>query len=190
MSGFQRSVARELCTLRRKLDQANRRIANMFLDGKVQPGSQDAEARTVRLILGQDAQGSDILSPPVRWQQPGAGTFKVHATPADNEQMSLLSPSGTIGAQSKAVWGTYDDDHAAPSDLTDNGVIELGASRIELKDGLLSLSNGDLRVEIGNGEIVTFGKTRLNNGTKKIHRKGDLDTGGDAAVGSAAAVYA
>ncbi len=124
--------------LRRKVDQANRRIANVLLDGKVKPGSQDAEARTVRLILGQDADGNDILSPPVRWQQPGAGTFKIHATPADNEQMSLLSPSGTIGAQSKAIWGTYDDDHEAPSNLTDNGLIELGASCIELRDELLS----------------------------------------------------
>ena len=185
-----REIARELRTLRRQVDGINRRLAQAVLSGKVKPGSQDGAKRTLRLVLGEDADGKEVLSPPVRWQQPGAGTFKMHATPADNEQMTMISPSGTIGTNSMAVWGTFDDNHAAPSDRTDDGVIELGASRIDMRDDALVLTNGGVRIELGGGEIVTHGRTRLNDGSKKVHRKDDLDDAGDKAVDGADEVYA
>ena len=68
-----RDTVRELRILRRQVDQLNRRAASTVLKGKVAPGSQDGKARTLRLVLGTDETGQPILSPPVKWQQPGAG---------------------------------------------------------------------------------------------------------------------
>ena len=84
------------------------------------------DKRTVRLVLGKTADGQEVLSPPVRWQGTGAGAFKMHATPADNEQMVLHSPSGTIGNGSMAHWGTYDQDNPPPSKNKDEVVLEYG----------------------------------------------------------------
>ncbi|SOC26825.1 phage baseplate protein [Stappia indica] len=127
-------VAIELRTLRRQLHQLSGRLARHTLMGKVHPGSQDLQARTVQLELGIDDDGAPILSPPVRWQEPGAGRLKVHAVPADNEQMMLHSPSGTIGTASLAVWATYDDDNGPPSDKDDEAVWTFGDDvRVELR---------------------------------------------------------
>jgi phage baseplate assembly protein gpV len=126
-------AARELRTLRRQLIQTNGRLARMVLPGKVKPGSQDMDNRTVRLVLGTDEDGSEILSPPVRWPEPGAGRLQVHSVPADNEQMDLQSPSGTIGTTSKAIWATYDEDNPPPSQEADEAVVTFGESTVRLK---------------------------------------------------------
>jgi len=126
-------AARELRTLRRQLIQTNGRLARMVLPGKVKPGSQDMESRTVRLILGMGEDGSEILSPPVRWPEPGAGRLQVHSVPADNEQMDLQSPSGTIGTSSKAIWATYDEDNPPPSQAADEAVVTFGETTVRLK---------------------------------------------------------
>ena len=144
-------VAFELRRLHRKVSQADRRVSLVNLSGKVKPGSQDMEKRTVRLKIGKTADGKDILSPPVRWQQPGAGNLKVHAVPKDDEQMDLTSPSGTIGAGSKAVWGTYDDDNKPPSKSKDEAVLQFGdddKSKVTLGKEKLTSQYGDATSEV------------------------------------------
>lgn len=136
-------VAGELRRLHRKCAQLDRRLALVDLTGKVKPGSQDMEKRTVRLVLGKTADGKEILSPPVRWQATGAGALKVHATPKDGEQMTLHSASGTIGGSSLAHWGTYDKDNAPPSKSKDEVVMEFGKGRITFKKDTLDMSFGD-----------------------------------------------
>ena len=167
-TGLPRSlVASELRILHRKVHQAEGRLARTVLTGKVKPGSQDLGTRTVRLVLGTNDQGEEILSPPVRWQQPGAGTFKVHATPADHEQMTLLSPSGTIGEGSEAVWGTYDDDHAPPSREADEAVLTFGDTRLTFRDAEARVSSPTVIVE---SEDVQLGAA----GGDPVARVGDL----------------
>ncbi|MGX1100253.1 phage baseplate protein [Amorphus sp. MBR-141] len=167
-SGTTRSlVASELRTLHRKVHQAEGRLARSVLTGKVQPGSQDLAKRTVRLVLGRNDDGEDILSPPVRWQEPGAGTFKVHAVPADHEQMTLLSPSGTIGDGSEAVWGTYDDDHAPPSSAGDEAVLTFGDTRLTFRGDQARVSSPTVIVE---SEDIQLGA----DGGKPVARIGDL----------------
>ena len=83
-------VARELRQLRRENVRLHRRIALSKLPGKVKPGSQDMKTRTVRLVIGKTSDGQEILSPPVRWAQQGAGRLKLHSVPNDNEQMFHL----------------------------------------------------------------------------------------------------
>lgn len=161
-------VAQELRVIRRQLNQANRRIAMSNLQGKVKPGSQDMEKRTVRLILGKTEDGDEILSPPVRWPQNGSGRLKLHSVPADNEQMDLRSPSGTIGEASKAEWSTYDDDNQAPSDKANEAVIQFedGSKLVIQKEGS-RLTTDNFHVDAGN---ITLG----GEGGEKVARVGDM----------------
>ncbi|WP_319775493.1 phage baseplate protein [Breoghania sp.] len=139
-------LASEFRTLRRHLNQTAGRIARQQITGKVHPGSQDLKARTIRLELGIDAKGKPILSPPVRWQEPAAGSFRVHSVPADNEQMVLTSPSGSVGTASLAVRATYDNDTSPPSQSAGEGVLRVGSSRIVMKDGEMTISADHLKL--------------------------------------------
>jgi phage baseplate assembly protein gpV len=165
-------VASELRIVRRQLAKANRRIALASLSGKVKPGSQDMEKRTVRLVLGVDRDGNEILSPHVRWKQQGAGRLKLHSVPADNEQMVLRSASGTVGEGSEADWSTYDDDNAAPSDKDTEAVIEFeGGTRLTIEKDTNRVSTKNLHFD---ADTVTLG----GEGGKQVARIGDMVTVG------------
>src|SRR5690606_667712 len=132
--------------------------------------------------VGTSADGRPIFGPWSRWQEATAGKARWHAEPDMDEQMVLWSQSGTVGAQSMAVPSTYDKDHDAPSQSSDTAVFTCGSGRIELGPGGIRLV-GD--------EIVAVGEVHLGGeGGELLHRKGDLDSDGDTAVGSASRVYA
>ena len=161
-------TAFEIARLHRKHAQVDRRLGLVDLGGKVKPGSQDMDKRTVVLILGKTADGKDVEGPPIRWQATGAGALKMHATPADNEQMTMHSPSGTIGSGSLAHWGTYDQDHPPPSTSKDEAVLQFGDGSITIgKDNLkisygsdvyVELTKTDAIVRVGSGGTVKLGK--------------------------------
>lgn len=113
-----------------RTEAAERRLAQTVLRGKV--AETDSEKRRIRLKLGVSAEGKDVLSPWLPWQEAGVGALSIHGEPAIGEQMIMLSPSGTIGAGSIALRGSYDRDHAAPSKSSDTAVIAAGKGRIEL----------------------------------------------------------
>lgn len=172
--------ASEIRRLHKKVAAADRRIAVMLLPGKV--AEVDPERRMLRLRIGRTSAGEDILGPWSRWQEPAAGGMSVHSEPAIGEQMLLSSQSGTVCAASIAVPGTYDKDHQAPSKSSDTAVFERGGSRIEL---------GPQGVRLVGARIITDGETHLGGeGGQLLHRKGDTDSAGDVAVGSASRVYA
>ena len=161
-------VASELRRLHRKHQQTDRRTSLVDIPGKVKPGSQDMEKRTVILVIGKTRDGQDVLSPPVRWQAIGAGALKMHATPADDEQLTLHSPSGTVGNGSMAHWGTYDDDNKPPSQSKDESVMEFGKNKLTFgKDSLklqfgddvyVELTKDDALVRVGSSGTVKLGK--------------------------------
>ena len=161
-------AAFEIARLHRKHAQVDRRLGLVDIGGKVKPGSQDMQKRTVVLVLGQGADGKDVESPPVRWQATGAGGLKMHAAPADNEQMTLHSPSGTIGTGSLAHWGTYDQDNPPPSQSKDESVLEFGKGKIVLGKDNITISFGDdvrivldeknALVRVGDSGVVKLGK--------------------------------
>ncbi|WP_150526277.1 phage baseplate assembly protein V [Roseibium sediminis] len=159
-------TARELRTLRRLLAQAESRMARMHMTGKVHPGSQDMKARTIRLELGETTDGKPILSPPVRWANPGNGRLKIHSAPGDNEQMTLFNPSGTIGQNSLAQYATYDDDNPPPSDQIDETVIKYGDTVIVLKGDEARVKSGKVIIE---SDDVNLG----GDGGKRVARIGD-----------------
>ena len=78
----------------------------------------------------------------------------------------------------------YKLEHAnpRPHDKAGEGVITVGNTRIQF--------TGD-RVTITSPTIVLEGDVHLGGeGGQLVHRKGDVDSDGDAAVGSATKVYA
>lgn len=156
-------VASTFRRLNRRIERVNRRLATVDLPGKVIAGSQDYATRTLRLDLGRSADGRVIKGPMIGWQQPGAGTLKVHAPPKDDEQMRLRSPSGTVGTGSLADWSTYDDDNAPPSTSGEEAVLEFGgASRITMRSDEMVLKLGAASVTIRDSEIVAeIGATAL-----------------------------
>lgn len=193
-------VADSIRLLSRQLAQANRRLALVDLTGKVKAGSQDMDARTVRLVLGKTADGKEILSAPVRWDTAGAGRLKTHQAPKDDEQMSLHSPSGVVGPTSLARFSTYDKDNKPPSKSKDEAVLQFDehASVTFGKDSLtfsyddakISLSKSTIKVALGDSsgfevskdELKMLGKFRAKNGSRPAHYKGGLDSRGDSAV--------
>lgn len=158
-------TASEIRRLARKIVQLDRRLALASLPGKVKPGSQDYEQRVLRLVIGTTSDGKDILSPLTRWNEPGAGNLKIHSPPADNEQMTLDSPSGAVGTGSQAKWATYDDDNRSPSQSGEEHVIEfMGKARITLKADLIRLDlAGESLVEMTPDGIDLVGKRIREN---------------------------
>lgn len=159
-------LAFELRTMRRLLRRAEGRLARQVLRGKVHPGSQDMETRTIRLELGTDPEGNPILSPPVKWSAPGVGRMKLHSVPADNEQMILVTPSGTIGTASIAFAGSFDDDNYPPSESEGEVVVTFGDTRLELRGDDALVKSAKVIVE---SEDVHLG----GDDGKRIARVGD-----------------
>ena len=190
-------VAHELRRLHRKHAQIARRASLVDITGKVKPRSQDMEKRPLRLVIGKSADGKEILSAPSRWDQQGAGSFKMHACPKDSEQMKLHSPSGSIGPTSLARWGTYDKDNQPPSKKKDEAVMELGEARITFGpkditfafgDAKLVLAKDKISLGIGDGieitkeELKMLIRLRAKGGSRPAHFKGGKDSGGDTAM--------
>lgn len=155
--------------LRRQLARtqaAERRLAETIIYGKVV--AKDAGTRRVRLKVGTSAAGDDVLSPWLRWQEAGVGSLSIHSEPAEGEQMIMLSPSGTIGAGSIAMRGSYDRDHAAPSTSSDTAVIAAGAGRIELgPNGIDLIGNVRMSKGVVEHEDVNIGKDHKHTEVKR-----------------------
>lgn len=158
------SLVREIRVLTRRLVETERRMAQMIMPGRV--AKVDHDNRRLRLEIGKAADGSTILSPWVRWPEASTGTLKVHVPPPLGAPMTLLSPSGTVGAGSVAQWGAYTDADEAPSKASDAAVLAFGdtvitikGDRAEIATARLSIK-GDVDIE---GDITTTGSI-LNNG--------------------------
>lgn len=154
-------TAIELRRLRQALDRAEHRLAMSDIPGKVK--EVDADKRTLRLMIGKTSDGQEILSPPIRWQESGAGGMKVHSQPAVGEQMTMRSTSGTVGAGSIAHPATYDKDHEAPSKSTNTSVLERDGVVIEFGDGKVKITGA---LEITGASVTHNGH---NIGDSHVH---------------------
>lgn len=144
-------MIRAIRTLTRRVVENERRLAQMIMPGEV--AEVDHAARRLRLKLGETAAGSPILSPWVRWAEAGNSALKVHSPPTVGTLMTLLSPSGTVGAGSTAHWSTYTDDHKAPSDAGDEAVIEFGPTRITFGAAGVVIESGTITLK-GDVDVV------------------------------------
>lgn len=164
-------VALEFRRQMARLEAAERRMSMVVLTGKVGPVS--ADKRRLRLKLGKNSKGEDVLGPWIRWQEAGVGALSIHSEPSEGEQMLMISTSGTVGAGSIALPAAFDQDNPSPSKVSDATLFVRGDTRIEMKgDSLLLSSNGVTAKLSSNGLQIDGGfvtHNQKNIGSGHIH---------------------
>lgn len=173
------TLAEQIADLYGRIADLERRIANRTRTGTV--AEVDPAKGLARIKLGEDDDGQPFLSPWLPWKEPAMGAIKWHTPPSVGEQVKVTSESGEI-TDGIIDFSIPSDQNARPSDKGDEHVRQHGSTKIIEKDG---------RVEIDATVIVLKGTVHLGGeGGKLVHRKDDIDSGGDLAVGSASKVYA
>ncbi|SOC27646.1 phage baseplate protein [Stappia indica] len=180
------TISRELRILYKEIDGLNRRLAASHMTGKVVEISGDKVR--LELMPADSRTGKAFLSPWVQVQESagdGVGGYSTHVPVAIGETMRLLSPHGEIGPQSLAVRDGYTTDNPRPTDEDQRLVIKHGNTRLIMDGETVELGVGDAAIKISAAEILTTTRTRLANGSRKVHFVGGLDDGGDVALDGA-----
>lgn len=169
-----------------RLAELERRVANIIRDGIIAETDHARDHYRVRL----DGENGEMLSPWIARGDEDAGVGSTHRPMKKGQQVRLLSRDGEIGAGTSLVYpGSYRDQFPQPSQDGEAFVTKLGAAVITQKGDSVEIKVGDTRLLITGTEIVTYGKTRLDNGNRKVHYVGGKDSDGDVAVDGAAQVF-
>ncbi|QCI65623.1 phage baseplate assembly protein V [Phreatobacter stygius] len=124
------------------------------------------------------------------WNTPNAGGGKVYSAPDIGSQVNTLQDGR--GEDGIILGSRYSEVDTPPT--TDGGLIKLKYAGIDIEinkaSGAMSIqSAGTVRIKAA--KIILEGEVDLGGeGGQLLHRKGDQDSGGDAAVGSATKVRA
>lgn len=181
MSRAEREVVRLVRQMSFRLTELERAQANVLRPGKVL--AVDHDKKLVQVDTG-------IEPAPWRPWLDHSGSLREWKPPVVGQKVMMFSPSGDI-ANGFVLAGGFSDQFPAPHDKAgEYRLAEVGNAAIDIKDGEIVLTVGGKRVVITADEIVTYGKTRLNNGTARIHRMGDTDTDGDTMLGGADDAFA
>lgn len=178
-------VATELRLIRRELAWVNRRVALSRLPGKVLEVKEEKNDWRVRLDLGEDpSTGEKVESPFVRVQPASAGALKIKVKPTVGEQMYLNSASGTVGADSVAMWGAFDDEHPAP-DGGEDVVIERGKTRLSITEEAFEAVQDNVRLRLSGGKalIVVDGAEFEVSGGEIRSKAGKIIADGEVKLG-------
>jgi phage baseplate assembly protein V len=172
----------ELRDLIGRVTELERRLANIILDGVIAETDHSRDHYRVR-INGETGQ---LLSPWIARGDEDAGVGSTHRPMAPGQQVRVISRDGELGAGTSLVYpGSYRDRFPQPSQNGEAFVTRLGDAVITMKAEAIELTVGSTRLQITADEIVTFGKTRLNDGGRAVHYVGGRDTDGDRAVDGA-----
>ncbi|NJL32991.1 MAG: hypothetical protein HC893_02990 [Chloroflexaceae bacterium] len=148
-----RRLIEKLRAIEKRLVEVDQRLARVVLHGKVSDLRQQGGDWQVRLEIGRDPETDAVVKSPWVPVQPAAsGALKIKVKPTVGERMTMLSPSGTVGTGSWAIRGPFDDDHPPPAGDEDV-VLEVGATRIIARDGLIALKVGATEIEMTDGAI-------------------------------------
>jgi phage baseplate assembly protein gpV len=181
-----------------RLTELERRVRNMVRHVEVVEDPVDGLVETVDKGGGD---GKDLPMPPLPWAEVGSprqgGNGTTWRPPKKGQKMVLFSPSGNLG-EGILFPAAFSNDCAAPSNSADEHVETIGDVRTTMKNGSHKTEVGGASVEVTPGkitiecgEIVLKGNVHLGDeGGQLVHRKGDDDSDGDVAVGSASKVYA
>lgn len=155
------AIISTLRDLQADIHEHNRRIAGAEVKGKVK--EVDVKKHMARIIIGQDADGNEVLSPWLPYRQT-AGALKIKSDPSVGQVMAIRSEGGDLEQGTlDAFW--FNEDNAAPSDTEGEHVLTLGDVRVTLTDSGISVKVGGTTVTIsGDGLDVDGGHVR-NDGT-------------------------
>ncbi|TCN31628.1 phage baseplate assembly protein gpV [Shinella granuli] len=161
-----------------RIADTERRNNNRRRTGTIAEGPDDKGRYRVELSR---QGGVPYLSPWIRARTVGAGAVKMDVIYAVGEQVDVVSESGDL-TDARIDFGTYSDDNAR-----ENG--ENVPLRLKVGDSVIEVSGGGITLKAS--KIVLDGEVHLGGeGGQLLHRKGDADSDGDTAVGSASRVYA
>lgn len=171
------SFLARLVEAERKIAELDRRGRNRKRTGVV---SAVDTAKGLARVKFMDGEQGAFLSPWMPWKEIASGGIKSHIPPTVGEQVDVVSESGDL-TDAVIDMSTPSNANPRPHDGPE-AVITMGGSRITI--------GGD-GVTIRAGKIVLDGEVHLGGeGGELVHRKGDFDSAGDAADGSASRVYA
>jgi phage baseplate assembly protein gpV len=178
--GRKKRMAEDFERLIFRLAELERRVRNIVRYGRV--AEVDAAKGRVKVIdeeLG-GGEGKSITTDWLPWAEIG-GAFKTWTPPSVGQQVAVISPSGNLG-QGLVLPNAFSEQFPPPSDKGDEHVMTVGETRITVK--------GD-EVRFSSPKIVFEGDTHLGGeGGEPVHRRGDKDSDGDAAVEHASKVWA
>lgn len=162
-----------------RLQEQNRRLAGLEQRGKIPSGGVDAEKKKVRIVLGKDSDGEDVLSPWVPVKQV-AGALKLHSLPSEGQVMVIRSETGDM-EQGVAEPYHWSDSNTSPSDKADEHVLTFGDVTVTIKsDSILIAVGGTTWKLSAEGFDQTGGTIRHDEIViDKTHRHTEVEKGGD-----------
>lgn len=172
-----RTLPEQVADLYRRLAEVERRNRNRKRTGKI--AEIDFENGLARVELSTQ-DGKPYLSPWMPWKEIASGGIKSHIPPTIGEQVDVVSESGDL-TDAVIDMSVPSSANPRPHDGPE-AVITKGDSRITISDDAFVIRAGKIVLD---GEVHLGGE-----GGEPVHRKGDADSDGDLAVGSATRVFA
>lgn len=156
--------------------ESERRLSGTEFRGRVK--EVDGANHAVRLVIGTDPEGEEVLSP---WTPVGqtAGAMKFHDLPSVGQQMSLQSASGDI-QQARAVPLHWSEGNEAISDDPAVKIMELGDVVVSWTDSSIQATVGGTGIQITADGVFVVGPALEHNGVNvgDTHVHGGVMTGG------------
>ena len=163
-------------SIRSQLQEHDRRLAGTSMRGKIK--EVDASKAQVRVVIGTDEDGAEVLSPWVPYKQT-AGAMKFHNPPSVGQTMDIRSESGDI-SQGIAEAFHWSDDNPANSTAGDAHKLTFGDVTIDLSNGGLKLTCGGATFEFTGGGFKQTGGSITHDGhaIDKTHKHTQVVVGG------------
>lgn len=142
-----------ILSLVQEVSELKRRTAASNWRGTVK--DVDPVKGTARLVLGQDEDGNDVLSPALPYAQT-AGALKIHNPPSVGQQMEISTAAGDMeqGTIRPLHWSSQ---NTAPSTNGNEHVATLGDFKIEIRSGELVLTVPKIKFVAGGSTFELTG---------------------------------
>lgn len=168
-----------LADLYKRIADLERRLQNKKRTGIIH--EVDAAKGLARVKLDEDDNGKPYLTGWLPWKMPAIGQTKINVPPSVGQQVDVVSESGDL-TDALIDSSIRSDENPLPPAEPGQGRIVSGETEI--------FFSGE-KIHLKSPIIVLEGTVHLGGeGGQLVHRKGDADSDGDTAVGSASKVYA
>jgi hypothetical protein len=174
---LERYVAEQI----RRREDIERRVHNLVRPARVT--AVDPAKGLVKVAYAADDEGKDVVSPWIPWME-RAGAIKTWTPPAIGEQVHMFSPSGDVSGHSWVLPGGFSETNRQPHDRGAEHKMQIGGASILMTGDKVVITAGQIAFD---GEVTLGGQPGAG---ELVHRKGDRDSDGDIAVGSATKVRA
>lgn len=145
-----RALERQLARVMQDVEDAQRRIANVVRFAKV--SQVDHKKYRIKAVFAKDADGNPVETPWIRWST-RSGKIKEWSPPSIDEQIMLISPSGTIGIASWGAPGGFSNLNQQNHDQDGEYRMSIGKTSITVKDGEVNINTKKFRVETPGGKV-------------------------------------